>query len=416
MRSKSGTPRNTLQLILHPEFGSALAGKVILVTGFWAQTMLLVVLTFEQTHSAAWVGAITAAQLLPQLCLALVSGGMADKRGPQIPIVVGGICTGLGCIGLAIWLAVPDTVRAVPIQMPLLVASAICGVGIALASAAMQAVPPRLSEPDERNAALSLNFLPTALARTVGPIAGTALAVIFGSIATLGIVGAACIGASFIFVFIRRLGTPSDTQAPVQRLRDVLGYLRTDWTLIAVLAAVAAIGAGSEAAITLAPSIGNLLGIGASGAGWVTAAFGIGGLLGVIGFKLACLKCKTETVGCLSMALLSASIALLAIAPPLAWATALLVIAGASMVMGITGFSILAQQRSPVAFLGRVMALWVMAFTGIRPLAGISLGFISDHASPSTALLTSGVVTILASAAVFLVLSARRSSDAMTED
>jgi hypothetical protein len=86
------------------------------------------------------------------------------------------------------------------------------------------------------------------------------------------------------------------------------------------------------------------------------------------------------------------------------------------MVMGITAFSILAQQRSPVAFLGRVMALWVMAFTGIRPLAGISLGFISDHASPSTALLTSGVVTILASTAVFLVLSARRSSDAMTED
>jgi hypothetical protein len=84
-----------------------------------------------------------------------------------MPIVLGGICTGLGCLGLALWLSIPETSGALAVQMPILASSAICGVGIALASAAMQAVPPRLSSPDERGAALSLNFLPTALARTV---------------------------------------------------------------------------------------------------------------------------------------------------------------------------------------------------------------------------------------------------------
>jgi predicted MFS family arabinose efflux permease len=411
VKAQPGVPRNSLQLILDPEFGSALVGKVILVTAFWAQTMLLVVLTFQQTGSAASVGAVTAAQLLPQLALALVSGGMADKRGPQIPVVSGGICTGLGCIGLALWLATPDTAGAIPVQVPLLIASTVCGIGIALASAAIQAVPPRLSSPSERSAAMSLNFLPTALARTLGPIGATLLAFALGTIPTLAIVGASCLAASCIFMAIRRLGTPGHEMMPLNGLRDVLAYLRTDKPLLGVLAAVAALGAGSEAAVTLAPSMGNMLGIGASGAGWVTAAFGVGGLVGVVGFRVSTRFFRPENIGCCSMILLGGSMASVGLAPSLPFATALLVVGGASMVMGVTGFSIVAQQRSPAPFLGRVMALWVMAFTGVRPLAGIVLGFASDHASTATALVGTGVITVLASGVVYLWVRGCRGDD-----
>jgi predicted MFS family arabinose efflux permease len=269
----------------------------------------------------------------------------------------------------------------------------------------MQAVPPRLSTPDERSAALSLNFLPTALARTVGPVAGASLSLAIGSVPTLAIVGAVCLAASSIFLFLPRLRSRAKKSVPEHRLRHVLGHLRTDRPLVAVLAAVGAIGAGSEAAITLAPSIGNTLGIGAAGAGWITAAFGAGGLVGVVGFRVSVRFFKAETVGCWSMILLGASMALLGAAPPLPLATAFLVLAGASMVMGITGFSILAQQRSPAPFLGRVMALWVMAFTGVRPVAGVVLGFVSDHASTNTALIAAGTTTVSAAAAVYLGLA-----------
>jgi dipeptide/tripeptide permease len=81
------------------------------------------------------------------------------------------------------------------------------------------------------------------------------------------------------------------------------------------------------------------------------------------------------------------------------------------MVMGVTGFSIVAQQRSPAPFLGRVMALWVMAFTGVRPLAGIVLGFASDHASTATALVGTGVITVLASGVVYLWVRGCRGDD-----
>ncbi|MCH6470738.1 MFS transporter [Sinomonas terrae] len=389
-----GAPRSTIELIFHPEFGSALAGKVVLVTGFWAQTMLFVVLTYERTGSAAWVGAVTAAQLLPQLCLALLSGSMADKRGPQLPIVSGGICSGLGCIGLALWIGIPQTANAVPVQIPLLTASAVSGIGIALASSAMQAVPPRLSAPSERARAMSLNFLPTALARTLGPIAGAGLASALGSVPTLAIVGGACLGAAVIFLFIRRLGSPGSDTAHEHRLGGVVRYLRADRPLLAVLSGVAVIGVGSESAITLAPPLANVLGIGAPGAGWVTGAFGVGGLVGVVGFRVCSRYCRPGTAGCLAMFLLGASMTAIGIAPSLPFATAMLVVAGASMVTGITAFSIIVQQRSPAAFLGRVMAVWIMAFSGIRPLAGLALGFASDHASTLTAVIGAGILTV----------------------
>lgn len=386
-------------------------GKMILVTGFWAQTMLFVVLTFEQTGSAVSVGAVTAAQLLPQLALALVSGGMADKRGPQIPVVSGGICTGLGCIGLALWLATPGTTGAVPVQLPLLIASTVCGIGIALASAAIQAVPPRLSAPSERSSAMSLNFLPTALARTLGPIGASLLVFALGTILTPGIVGASCLVASCIFMAIRRLGTPGQEMTSLNGLQDVLAYLWSDKPLLGALAAGAALGAGSEAAITVAPSIGNMLGVGAPGAGWVTAVFGIGGLVGVVGFGVLCRFFRPENIGCCSMILLGGSMASVGSAPSLPLAAALLVVGGASMMMGVTGFSIVAQQRSPAPFLGRVMALWVMALTGVRPVAGIMLGLVSDYASTTAALVGAGALTVLATGGVYLWIRDCRGDD-----
>lgn len=400
-------PRTTLQLIFDPEFGAALLGKVILNTSFWAQTILLIVLTYERTGSAAWVGGVTAVQLLPQLFLALVSGSMADKRGPRRPIVSGGACSGLGCIGLAFWFAVADGMQFVPVQVPLLVASTVSGVGIALASTAMQAVPQRLSNANERATAMSLNFLPTALARTLGPVAGAFLASGLGPVLALTVTGAACLVGVVIFMSIRRLGTPGNRSAATHSLRRVLGHIRRDKQLLAVLGAVGAIGAGSEAAITLAPAIGKVLGIGASGAGTVTGAFGLGGLVGVLAFRICSRFLPAEAVGYVSMLLLGASLVSIGLARSLPFAIVMLIVAGASMVMGITAFSIVGQQRSPAEFLGRFMALWIMAFAGVRPAAGITMGFISDHVSTTAAVIGAGVITAVATYVVYLLMSDR---------
>lgn len=399
--------RSALQLVFSAEFGSALAGKMLMNTAFWAQTMLFVVLTYELTGSAAWVGAVTAAQVIPQLFLALASGSMADRRGPQIPVVSGGVCAGVGCIGLAIWLQLPPGDRDIPAQWPIMLAALVSGVGIALASSAMQAVPPRLSEVNEHATAMSLNFLPSALARTLGPVAGSFLGTALGPVTTLGIIGISSLVAASVFLFIRRLATPEGTAVSRRGLRPVFRHVWRDKSLLAVLGAVAAIGAGAEAAITLAPSIGQLLRIGASGAGWVTGAFGLGGLVGVVTFRLCGRFMGPAAIGCLSMMALAGSMILVALVPTLPFATVMLVVGGASMVMGITAFSVLGQQLSPAEFLGRVMALWVMAFAGVRPVAGLTLGFVSDHFSTAVSVAGAGVFTAVTTCGVYYYVRER---------
>ncbi len=395
-------PRNALQLILSLEFGSALIGKTILVTAFWAQTMLFVVLTFERTGSAAWVGLVLAAQLLPQVFLAILSGSMADKRGPRIPIVLGGLCAGTGSISLAIWLEIPALANLIPVEMPLLASSVICGVGIALASAALQAVPPRLSRPNEHATAMSLNFLPSALGRTLGPLVGAWLGSAVGPILTLAILAGICFVSASVFLLIRRLGTPSITTGGPRRLRDVTKHVWNDKPLLAAICAAAAISAAAEASVTLAPNIGSLLGIGTVGAGWVTGAFGLGGLAGILTYRVFTTFLRPQSVGLLSMVILGVSLALVGLVPSLGFATAMLILGGASMVMGITAFGVVVQQRAPAQFLGRIMAIWVMAFSGVRPVSGLVLGLVSDHVSTTSAILGAAFVAAATGVCVHL--------------
>jgi hypothetical protein len=72
------------------------------------------------------------------------------------------------------------------------------------------------------------------------------------------------------------------------------------------------------------------------------------------------------------------------------------------MVVGITAFSIGIQQRCPPAMRGRVMALWVIAFSGVRPVAGPILGFTSDHFSTMTAMTATGLFMLLATFVVYV--------------
>lgn len=380
--------------MLDPAFGASLVAKITLLTCFWAQMVAMAVLAYEATGSAVWVGITTAVQIAPQLLLALPSGSMADKRGPMAPIVAGGIAMAVGCLSLGLWFAVPGLHDRLPAIVPILLATVICGVGVALASAPMQAVAPRLSRPNEYVAAMSLNFLPAALGRTTGPVLAAVLIVIAGSTATLIVVGAAALCAASVFACIRKLRNGSAARERV-RLGKVLTYVSHDRHLLAAIGAVAAIGAASEAAITLGPAYAITLELSGADGGWVTGAFGLGGLLGVVVFNLTNRVFRPATNGCLGMAFLGLSLVLAGVIPVFAFATAMLILGGASMVVGITAFGIIVQQRSPGEYLGRVMGLWVIAFTGVRPLAGVALGAVSDHISTALAFACAGAFIML---------------------
>jgi len=176
--------------------------------------------------------------------------------------------------------------------------------------------------------------------------------------------------------------------------------------MLAFLFDVAAIGSASEAAIVMAPALADGLALGRMGVGWITAMFGLGGLLGVWGHRMAGTVLGPRGEGCLAMGLLAAAGTTIGMWHSMLAMGVSLVVGGAGMLMGISAFSFGVQLLSPAPMLGRVMALWVIAFAGVRPLASVALGFVADRASPSVAILGAAATLFLCTPLVFL--AARR--------
>ena len=179
----------------------------------------------------------------------------------------------------------------------------------------------------------------------------------------------------------------------------VLRHVRADHALIALLTGVAAIGAGTEAAVTLAPVLGQQFGGGGS-AGWVTSSFGLGGLLGVAAHGLLRRRLSPSTEGMVAMLLLAASLAVAGTISSPAVLVVALVTSGAGSVLGTTALSVGIQLRSPEAMLGRIMAIWIIAFCGARPIAAVVLGLTAEYISTTVALIEVAVLLLAASVVV----------------
>jgi len=397
-------------------FRTVFLGKLTYLIALWALSLVVVILTYRATGSAAWVGSVTVAQLGPQLLLAPLSGRMSDQYGPLRLIVIGGLVSGLSAIGLAAWVGVYGLGSGVLGAVPLLIASLSFGCGVAVWTPAVHAIVPELVSSAELSSAVALNFVPTAVARTIGPAGGAALAVSIGPVATLAAVGVGYVVAALAIFLIRsgqRMGSASRGD---MRIRHAVRYVRTNRLLMASLVGTAAIGAAAEPAMTLAPVIASSVGHAASGAGWVSSAFGVGGLVGIFAHRWIRTFLSPLAEGCVALISLGVSMAVVAMVGALPVVAGSLSVGGASMVVGITGFSTVIQGTCQPTMVGRVMSLWVIAFVAIRPAAGMSLGLMSDAWGSKLALLATSVAACLAAAGAWLftrpVRSTRHDGDA----
>ncbi|MDR6438676.1 putative MFS family arabinose efflux permease [Paenarthrobacter nicotinovorans] len=402
-RTSASKPRGSFRLMFDPSFGVVFWAKFVILTATWAVTLVTVIMAYQLTGSAAWAGATGAALMIPQFGLSLLSGRMSDRYGPLRQIVAGSLISGVACLGLSSWFAFSDVGPAVN-ATALLVSSLAFGVGLALSAPAMQSIVPMLVSADELPAAVGLNFVPTTLARTIGPALGALAISTLGPTYTLLIFGSSMLLIVPCFRLVRRHLVMGFGQAKDSRIRGVLRFVWSDKPLLACLGGVAAIGAGSEAAVTLSPVIASSLGEPGAGGGVITGAFGLGGLIGVIVHRLMQKRGTPSIHGCLSMLVLATTLPLAACGGSLPVVAGLFAIGGAGMVAGITAFSIAIQLRCPPEMLGRVMAVWTLAFAGFRPIAAIALGFTADHFSTAAALLGAGLFTLVAACWIWISL------------
>jgi MFS family permease len=372
----AAAPRSAWRLVGPGPFGALFWGKVCANSGSWMHTVVAAITLFEVTGSAAAVSLVSVAQFAPQLVLTPLSGRWADAGDVLRQMVVARCLCTAGSAALALVVLVPQRAPAFTV-VAVFACSVVVGVGFAVGGPPMQAAVSDLVAPEELRTAMALNTVPITVGRVVGPVLGASAAATLAPAVAFGL-------AAFLqlVLVLLLLGARFPAFAPAvaggasASVGEGLRYLRSDRTAVLVLLATVAVGVGSEPTLTLAPSLASAYGGGEGLVGWLTFAFGAGAMLGALLASSMSAWLREEVGACVGLLALAAGSLVVALSsgPPLALVG--YAVGGLGFSWGAAGFGSLVQRRTHRAYRGRVMALWLVAFIGFRPVAAAGCGLV----------------------------------------
>jgi MFS family permease len=392
-------PPAALALVRQRSFGPYFAGNALSASGTWFQNLAGALLVYRLTHSAFLLGVLNFCQFAPVLLLAPWAGSAADRHDRRrllfvaqtTAAVLAVLLAGLAWVGLArAWVVI--------------VFALALGVTSAASIPSQQALVASLVEPHELPTAVALNSMTYNIARAAGPVAAAA------SVEYLGIPASFLLNAGSYLVFVAALvitrPRPQE-KAPREssRLRDALPLLREDPRLLAFLIVVAAVGFASDPVNTLAPAFAHEFGHRDTIAGFIIGAFGAGAVTAALVVAGRVAGSRRRMAGTLS--LLGLGVVAFSLSPWLSLGFLFLFVAGLGYLASNTSATTRLQLGVSEAQRGRIMALWGVAFLGLRPIASIADGAIASAAGVRAA----GVILALpalAGAAVLVAISARQ--------
>jgi MFS family permease len=374
-------PRTTRALLLDRSFGPWFWGALISNSGTWLYNVVAAVVMFELTGSALFVGFVSVAQFAALVVMSPWAGALSDRHDRRRIALLGQSFAFVASVAVTI----PALTVGVEALGPaaILVATLAIGLGRGFAEPAMASLVPALVDDRDLESAVSLNSLTYSGGRALGPTAAGVLLVALGP----GI--AFAVNAATFLAHIAALATvrlrPQEAPSGDRSVRAALRHVRDDRTLFVLLGGIAAVGFASDPVITLAPSLARLLG---GGDGLVAAFVGTFGASAVVGGLVSgALQRKLGSLRVAKTGMITMAIGLVVAATaPRGWGALVgFAVTGVGFVLGLTGFTSLLQRRVPEALRGRIMALWMVAFLGNRPLAALLHGGAADVVGPRAA-------------------------------
>jgi MFS family permease len=147
-------------------FAFLLVGQSASWVGSWAASIVL--WGFAAYRFGASPEAISVTALCwsgPPVVLTAFTGGLTDRFGPRVMLIVGYLCSAVTSLGMA----------SAGSLMSLDIMAAACGAARSLCSPASSALPARVVEPDDLLAANSLLAVTASIGQVAGPLAASVL-------------------------------------------------------------------------------------------------------------------------------------------------------------------------------------------------------------------------------------------------
>ena len=361
-------PKEALRLIRSRNFGPYFAGNALSASGTWFQTLAASLLIWRLTHSTLLLGILNFSYFIAVLVLAPWAGAAADRLDQRRILLVTQVASSALTATLAVLTWTHHATAWVVIGFALAL-----GVASAFSAPASAAFIGWLVPPHDLPSAVGLNSMTYNVARALGPTLAAFSVQHLGIAASFAINSAsylALVGALMIVEPRKRDIGPHDV-----RLRESLQLVRDNPRLLVFLCIVAAVGFASDPVNTLAPAFAAVFHQRDTSAGFIIGAFGVGAVTAAL--LLAGRVTGTRRRMTVTLFLVSGGMIAFGLAPWLALAYPLLAIAGfgylASNTHATSRLLLEVEERQR----GRIMALWSVAFLGLRPLASLADGAIA---------------------------------------
>jgi MFS family permease len=362
-------PAAALRLIRDRNFGPYFVGNASSASGTWFQNLAASLFVYRHTHSPFLLGVLQFANFVPVLLLAPWAGSVADRFDRRRVVLLSQLAaTSLSAVLAALAFAGLAQVWVVMA----------CGLGLGVVSAysapASQALISDLVVRADLQSAVALNSMTYNLARAVGP----ALAAL--SVRKLGIPASFAINAGSYLVLVAgvlvvRPAPQRRASRAETRLRESLRLVRGQPRLMAFLLIVTAVGFASDPVNTEAPAFAHAFGHPDTDAGYLIGAFGAGAVAAA--FLLAGRVAGSRRRMLATLLLLGIGIVGFSVTPWLEVALGFLAVAGFGYLASNTHASSRLQLEVAEHQRGRIMALWSVAFLGLRPVASLADGAIA---------------------------------------
>lgn len=349
-----------MRLLSSRRFGSYFAGNAISASGLWFHNLAAGILLYRMTGSALALGALAVTQYAPTLLLVSVAGRAADRFERKRVLVVTEVSAATLAGTLALLVAVGAATPAVVLALSF-------GLGVvqAFTTPTAAALVPALVDPRDLPTAVALNSLTFNLARAVGPGLG-ALVIGTAGIAAAMAVNAVSYLALVAGILVARPSSHTRDAATVTRLRDTIADVWAHPRMRVCVLVVLVVSFAADPVNTLAPAFAVSLGRPDTDAGLIVGAFGVGAVVAAL--SLAGRPAGSRLLGGLLLTL-GTAIALFSASPGFGLALAACVVAGFGFLSATTIATSRLQLDAADAQRGRIMALWGVAFIGLRPVA-----------------------------------------------
>ena len=384
----------------HRDFRLYWVGFVIAVSGQQMQWMIEGWLIYQLSGSAVLLGVHGIVQFIPSTALTLFGGALADKFDQRklliamqlLFIVVLGALSALGLAGvLTAWHVIVG-------------GFALSAIG-SFEGPARQAMFPHLVPRDSMPSAVGLNAMIHPATRVGSPvIGGLVSAFVLDVSESASIAGGVVFAITAVAVVVYALMLFRVHLPPVVRSRgrnvladmaSALGYIRRERIFVFLIGTAYWNMAFGVALSVLYPIFAkDVLGVGPDGLGYMWGATGIGSVTGV--FIASSLTAPNQqrglfTSGAVTMGVFSIAFAL----SEWYWVSLGLLFAygtGASMVNVAVQTNL--QMLVANEFRGRVMGIWSMVHTSVRPVGELQFAGVAALASAPIAAIVGGVAVL----------------------